>query len=113
MTRCNTKHAPWYIVPANRKWYRNLVDQPHPAEDAGKDGPAVSPGRRRAGRAGGGVSLLVSCTGDAKPRHLTIRVDRGTRTLPRRSTPEAVGSTIRNHAGSDVLYNGEGFDPIC
>ena len=25
MTRCNTKHAPWYIVPANRKWYRNLV----------------------------------------------------------------------------------------
>jgi PPK2 family polyphosphate:nucleotide phosphotransferase len=21
----NTKHAPWYIVPANRKWYRNLV----------------------------------------------------------------------------------------
>jgi PPK2 family polyphosphate:nucleotide phosphotransferase len=25
MTRCNTKHAPWYIVPANHKWYRNLV----------------------------------------------------------------------------------------
>ena len=25
LTRCNTKHAPWYIVPANRKWYRNLV----------------------------------------------------------------------------------------
>ena len=25
MTRCNTEHAPWYIVPANRKWYRNLV----------------------------------------------------------------------------------------
>jgi PPK2 family polyphosphate:nucleotide phosphotransferase len=25
MTRCNTAHAPWYIVPANRKWYRNLV----------------------------------------------------------------------------------------
>jgi PPK2 family polyphosphate:nucleotide phosphotransferase len=25
MTRCNTKHAPWYIVPADRKWYRNLV----------------------------------------------------------------------------------------
>jgi PPK2 family polyphosphate:nucleotide phosphotransferase len=21
----STKHAPWYIVPANRKWYRNLV----------------------------------------------------------------------------------------
>jgi PPK2 family polyphosphate:nucleotide phosphotransferase len=21
--RCNTDHAPWYIVPADRKWYRN------------------------------------------------------------------------------------------
>ena len=25
ITRCNTEHAPWYIVPANHKWYRNLV----------------------------------------------------------------------------------------
>jgi PPK2 family polyphosphate:nucleotide phosphotransferase len=25
MTRCNSRHAPWYIVPANHKWYRNLV----------------------------------------------------------------------------------------
>jgi PPK2 family polyphosphate:nucleotide phosphotransferase len=25
LTRCNTKNAPWHIVPANRKWYRNLV----------------------------------------------------------------------------------------
>jgi PPK2 family polyphosphate:nucleotide phosphotransferase len=25
MTLCNTSWAPWYIVPANRKWYRNLV----------------------------------------------------------------------------------------
>jgi PPK2 family polyphosphate:nucleotide phosphotransferase len=25
LTKCNTKHAPWHIVPANRKWYRNLV----------------------------------------------------------------------------------------
>jgi PPK2 family polyphosphate:nucleotide phosphotransferase len=22
---CSTAHAPWYIVPANRKWYRNVV----------------------------------------------------------------------------------------
>ncbi len=22
---CSTPHAPWYVVPANRKWYRNLV----------------------------------------------------------------------------------------
>lgn len=25
LTRCNTKFAPWYIVPADHKWYRNLV----------------------------------------------------------------------------------------
>jgi PPK2 family polyphosphate:nucleotide phosphotransferase len=25
MTRCNATYAPWYIVPANHKWYRNLV----------------------------------------------------------------------------------------
>jgi PPK2 family polyphosphate:nucleotide phosphotransferase len=25
LTRCSTPHAPWHIVPANRKWYRNLV----------------------------------------------------------------------------------------
>ena len=23
--RCSTPHAPWHVVPANRKWYRNLV----------------------------------------------------------------------------------------
>jgi PPK2 family polyphosphate:nucleotide phosphotransferase len=25
ISKCNTDYAPWYIVPANRKWYRNLV----------------------------------------------------------------------------------------
>jgi PPK2 family polyphosphate:nucleotide phosphotransferase len=25
LSRCSTPWAPWYIVPANRKWYRNLV----------------------------------------------------------------------------------------
>jgi polyphosphate kinase 2 (PPK2 family) len=25
IARCSTPRAPWYIVPANRKWYRNLV----------------------------------------------------------------------------------------
>ncbi len=25
INRCNTEHAPWYIIPANRKWYRNLA----------------------------------------------------------------------------------------
>jgi PPK2 family polyphosphate:nucleotide phosphotransferase len=23
LERCNTDHAPWYVVPADRKWYRN------------------------------------------------------------------------------------------
>jgi polyphosphate kinase 2 (PPK2 family) len=22
---CSTKHAPWYVVPANHKWARNLA----------------------------------------------------------------------------------------
>jgi PPK2 family polyphosphate:nucleotide phosphotransferase len=25
LSKCSTEHAPWYIVPANKKWYRNLV----------------------------------------------------------------------------------------
>lgn len=25
LERCNTDYAPWYIVPANHKWYRDLV----------------------------------------------------------------------------------------
>jgi PPK2 family polyphosphate:nucleotide phosphotransferase len=25
LTKCNSKHAPWHIIPADRKWYRNLV----------------------------------------------------------------------------------------
>lgn len=25
LTRCNTPWAPWYVVPADRKWFRNLV----------------------------------------------------------------------------------------
>lgn len=25
MSATSTEHAPWYIVPANRKWYRNVV----------------------------------------------------------------------------------------
>ena len=23
LERCSTQHAPWYVIPANRKWYRN------------------------------------------------------------------------------------------
>ena len=25
LTRCNTEFAPWMVIPANRKWYRNLL----------------------------------------------------------------------------------------
>jgi PPK2 family polyphosphate:nucleotide phosphotransferase len=25
LTNCNTAHAPWFVVPADRKWYRNLI----------------------------------------------------------------------------------------
>ena len=25
ITKCSTDYAPWYVVPANNKWYRNLV----------------------------------------------------------------------------------------
>lgn len=25
LSKCSTSHAPWYIIPADRKWYRNLV----------------------------------------------------------------------------------------
>jgi PPK2 family polyphosphate:nucleotide phosphotransferase len=25
LTRCNTENAPWHIVPADKKWYRNLI----------------------------------------------------------------------------------------
>lgn len=23
--RCNTEHAPWHVIPSDRKWYRNLI----------------------------------------------------------------------------------------
>ena len=25
LTRCSTKHAPWYVIPADKKWFRNLA----------------------------------------------------------------------------------------
>ena len=25
LTKCSTRHAPWYVIPADRKWYRNLA----------------------------------------------------------------------------------------
>jgi PPK2 family polyphosphate:nucleotide phosphotransferase len=25
LRKCSTKHAPWYVIPANHKWFRNLA----------------------------------------------------------------------------------------
>ncbi len=25
IARCNTRHAPWFVIPANHKWFRNLA----------------------------------------------------------------------------------------
>jgi PPK2 family polyphosphate:nucleotide phosphotransferase len=25
LSRCSTEHAPWYVIPANHKWFRNLA----------------------------------------------------------------------------------------
>ena len=25
LARTSTDHAPWYVIPADRKWYRNLA----------------------------------------------------------------------------------------
>jgi PPK2 family polyphosphate:nucleotide phosphotransferase len=25
LSKCSTEHAPWFVIPANRKWFRNLV----------------------------------------------------------------------------------------
>lgn len=47
LTRCNTPHAPWYIIPANRKWYRDLVITQilvDTLEDMNPQYPAPEPG---------------------------------------------------------------------
>jgi len=25
LTKCNAPHAPWFIIPSNKKWFRNLA----------------------------------------------------------------------------------------
>jgi PPK2 family polyphosphate:nucleotide phosphotransferase len=49
LSKTSTKYAPWYVIPANRKWYRNLVisrilvdtleglDMRYPAPEKGLD----------------------------------------------------------------------------
>jgi PPK2 family polyphosphate:nucleotide phosphotransferase len=40
---CSTKHAPWYVVPANKKWYRNLVVARTIADTLGAMDPQFPP----------------------------------------------------------------------
>ena len=47
LTRCNTKHAPWHIIPANRKWFRNLAISTiirHTLEKMDPQFPVAEPG---------------------------------------------------------------------
>jgi len=47
LSRCSTEHAPWYIIPADRKWYRNLVISEILAETLGAldmEWPPLEPG---------------------------------------------------------------------
>lgn len=53
LEKCNTEHAPWHIIPSDRKWYRNLVvsellkdtleamDAQFPPSEPGLDGIVV------------------------------------------------------------------------
>ena len=53
ITECSTEHAPWHVVPANKKWYRNLViariiadtleamDPRYPEAEAGLEGVTI------------------------------------------------------------------------
>ncbi len=53
LNRCNTDHAPWHIVPSDRKWYRNMtvsnilreqlteLDPQFPASEEGLDALTV------------------------------------------------------------------------
>ena len=36
LTRCSTKWAPWYVIPADRKWFRNLAVSQILASEIGK-----------------------------------------------------------------------------
>ena len=43
LTRCNTSYAPWYVIPSDRKWYRNLVVSQLFREALEKMAPQIPP----------------------------------------------------------------------
>ena len=52
LERCTTEAAPWYVVPADRKWYRNWAIIEHPGRAARGDGGRLAgAGVRRRGAA--------------------------------------------------------------
>ncbi len=56
LSRCSTPHAPWYVIPADHKWHRNLAVASvlvRALEDLGSryPPPALSPAQARRLRA--------------------------------------------------------------
>ena len=43
LDRCSTRWAPWFIVPADRKWYRNLAVAEILADTAAEMNPSWPP----------------------------------------------------------------------
>ena len=43
INNCSTEYAPWYVVPANKKWYRNLVIARTIADTLGAMDPQFPP----------------------------------------------------------------------
>ena len=43
LTKCNTAHAPWHVIPSDRKWYRNLVVSQLFRETLEKMDPRIPP----------------------------------------------------------------------
>jgi len=44
LSRCSTESAPWYVIPANRKWFRNLAVAQIIAETLDELDPQYPPG---------------------------------------------------------------------
>ncbi|MEZ6115815.1 MAG: polyphosphate kinase 2 family protein [Pirellulaceae bacterium] len=43
LNECTTEHAPWFVIPANQKWYRNLVITKAIVDTINKMGPEYPP----------------------------------------------------------------------
>ena len=49
LERCNTDAAPWFVIPAGRKWYRNWAVAALINEQLGRPGADLAAGRFRCG----------------------------------------------------------------